>query len=60
MERLVDLRSSDVRPGNGQTRQHKRVSRYQSDARPISSGLHVDQLVHAGWLTPPLWIGRGS
>ncbi len=26
MERLVDLQSSDVPPGSGQTRQHKRVS----------------------------------
>ena len=29
------------------------------DARPISSGLHVDwKLVQAGLLTPPSWIGR--
>src|SRR5258708_31107799 len=47
-------------PGVDWFGQHLGVCRYQSDARPISSGLHVDQLVHAGWLTPPLWIGRGS
>jgi hypothetical protein len=30
MERLADLRSSDVPPGSSQTRQHTRVSRYLS------------------------------
>src|SRR5712692_1731266 len=30
MERLADLRSSDVSPGSGQTSQYKRVSRYLS------------------------------
>ena len=30
MERLADLRSSDVSPGSGQTSQYKRVSEYRS------------------------------
>jgi hypothetical protein len=44
MERLADLRSSDVSPGSGQTSQYKCVSRGQSYANPAGIPIAVAKL----------------